>query len=1088
MPGHLGPWEIARMSRAADPTAPTSFLVPELTELNRLASRPPLEPHADAATAVEQAASLAGDRPGVGSANPWRLDLNGTWRFRLVDRPDAAPKRWMQPATSDASWDTIEVPGVWTRQGFADLPIYTNVQMPWDGVEPPEVPDANPTGLYRTGFATPKSWRGRQVVVHIGGAESLCAVWCNGTFVGMGKDSRLPSEFDLTSELVPGTNVLAIMVIRWSDATWIEDQDHWFHGGLHRSVHLEARAADRVDDLHVVADFEPADGRARLDVTTHVVGEAAVTARCTLQTVRGRTLATADAPVRRPPTGRSPQDRVLAAYRHRGQLARLSMSLRSGVVEPWSAESPTRYRVLTELLDAHGDVIEAHATHTGFRRVEVRDRRLLVNGAPVVIVGVNRHDHHPDTGKTLTPDEIRAELVLMKQHNINAVRTSHYPNDHRLLDLCDELGLYVVDEANVESHARLASLSHDSRYHDAIVERTRRMVARDRNHPCIIGWSTGNEAGDGAPFVAAAAWARAADPTRFVQYEGLGAMRALRKTSDRSLPKETPDREERVASDILCPMYTPIDEIVAWARWAERTDGDDRPLILCEFSHAMGNSNGSIVDYVDAFFAEPALGGGFVWDWRDQGLRERDVHGREYWAYGGHFGEAHHDGNFCINGLVGPDLTPHPGLREYQWAARPVTTEHLKGRRFRVTNRRAFADLSDLTVRWELSIDGVRTDGATLEEPLAVGPGTSATIALPIPAVTPGRRGVPGGADVRVLVTWQTRARTAWAPRGHTVAWDQIVLHEGRLPAASTKGGATGSPGMAAARSDLRVEVATDGTHGIEGIWAGDHQLVLGDITATLWRAPTDNDGIASSFGGDVASGVLGRWQAWGLHDLRHELVDVRTQGSALTMRRLLHGPDGSVTHRQRIEQVDGTIVIHERLSVPKAWDDLPRVGIRFEAPARLDRLSWFGLGPDETYPDRVGGATLGVWTSTVAERFHPYVKPQEHGAAEGTRWFQLADRRGRGLRIAGDRPLSFSARNHHDHMLTAASTLAELAALAEATTPTTEVHLDAAMRGVGTGACGPDTLPPYVVGPATWAWTWTLTAASARDRRQDIR
>lgn len=1019
----------ARASRREDGLLRLDDLLrPELTELNRLVTRAPLEPYDTAAEA----------RAGAGT--PWRRSLDGRWRFRLVRGTAQVPRDWMLPATSDAAWRTVDVPGCWTRQDTGDLPAYTNIAMPWTGLEPPDVPADNPIGLHRTTFRVPRAWRRRDVVLHVGGAESVLAVWCNGAFVGLGKDSRLPSEFDLTPYLVAGENLLALLVFRYSDASWIEDQDQWWQAGLHRSVHLEARARSRIDDLVVDAGYDPDGGHGRLWVRAAVHGPAGRQVRVTLESLRGRAV--------RPPVtadvaqvaDTTPVDRILAAYAYPGPYADVEVD--AGAVDAWSAESPQRYRVVTELLDGAGSALEAHATLVGFRRVEVRDRRLLVNGVPIKVYGVNRHDHHPVTGKTLTAQDIRADLVLMKQHNLNAVRTSHYPNDHRLLDICDELGLYVLAEANCESHSRLLSLSHDSRYEAAILARTTRMVRRDRNHPCVIGWSLGNESGDGAVFAAAASWVRRADPTRFVHYEGPLLMRfgAVAPPSRRTVP---PPAYERVMTDVVCPMYSPIEHIVEWARWAEETGADDRPLLLCEFSHAMGNSNGSISEYAEAFHAYPALAGGFVWDWKDQGLAEIAPNGRPYWAYGGHFGEPIHDGSFCNNGLVGPDLLPHPGLREYAWAIRPVTAEQVRGRRVRLTNRRAFASTADLRLTWTTLVDGEPAESGELD--VVLPPRGSRTVTVP------GRVPARPGVETHLSLQWFTRRASRWAPRGHLVAWDQVDLTPHPVSARA--------PGSA--RTVPRVEL--DGAR-IGGIWLGDRQVVLGDVTACLWRPPAENDLL-----------VLPDWRRWQLDRLMLDDADVRTRGSRIRLRRRWNGVDGALEHVTVLTVEGDALVVHDRFVVPPAWRDVPRVGVRFEVPARCGRLEWFGPGPDETYPDRRSAAEVRRWRSTVAAQYHPFPVPQEHGEHVDVRWFSLVGRGGRGLRIgaagvAGR--FAFSARRHHDAAVTAATTLAELD---EA--ETVEVHLDAAVRGLGTGACGPDTLPPYRVRPGTYHLRWTLRA-----------
>ena len=1045
-----------------------AVLQPELTELNRLPMRAPLKP-------VTNATAAFADQP-----SPNRQSLDGSWSFRLVDNPSSAPKNWMQPEASRRGWRSIDVPGCWTRQDTGDQPHYTNIVMPWP-LDPPEAPVENPTGLYVTTFGCPSTWRDQNVVVHLGGAESIAMVWCNGEFVGMGKDSRLPSEFDLTPYLVApkrggGENTLAIMVIRYGDVTWIEDQDHWWHAGLHRSVHIEARPRVHVRDIVVVADYDPESGRGTLTVDADVPNAGGWSVRVSARAATGRTnlfkpvTATLDSWQHN--TGAFEQ--LLGAYAFRGSRAEVAVDdLR---VEPWTAETPTRYRVVVELLNPSGQVTEAHLVWVGFRRVEVRDRRLLINGQPILIAGVNRHDHHHETGKTLTLAELRDDLVTMKRHNINAVRTAHYPNDHRLLDLCDELGLYVVDEANVESHARLASLALDERFAPAIIERTRRMVLRDRNHPCVIGWSLGNESGHGPAHDAAAAWIRNIDPTRFVQYEG--AVQHRFSVNDPVLSAEAPGRSERLTTDIVCPMYTPIDICMAWATWAEATGEDDRPLILCEFSHAMGNSNGSLNEYFEAFRSQPALGGGFLWDWRDQGLAEVDDAGRKYWAYGGHFGDHPNDVNFNINGLVGPDGSPHPALRELAWCARPVATTHRSGSTIRVQNRRSHQDLNDLELHWTLLVDGVETRSGK-QSVKGLGPGQHRDLKL-----VPGHR--PSTGEQHLNCQWRLQSKTAWAPAGHVVAWDQARLRKARA-AAPPKAGAPAiveTQGTQTTIAGGPTSVGVDQSTGaLTGIDMYGKRMVEGDISASLWRAPTDNDGVKQGWMSNVAGTRL-KWISWGLHDLAHKLVSLSIaqtkSGTRIRRSRALEGTHEAATHRQDIYVgAKGTIVFEEHIKLPRSWTDLPRLGVRFETSPSITHIDWYGPGPDESYPDRASSAAVGIWSSTIADQYHPYVVPQEHGAHIDTRWATLRSAasinrsKGSACRIEADTPVVFTARFHHDAQLSAATTLADLEMSERA-----EVHVDHSIRGLGTGACGPDVLDDYRITGRTHSWRWVLKPA----------
>jgi beta-galactosidase len=1036
----------------------STLFQPEVTGLNRLVSRAPLSPVFSAA--LNNTSS--------------RRTLDGTWRFQLVETPDAAPADWISAATTQNGWRDIQVPGVWTRQNTWDKPIYTNVRMPFvSPTEPGAVPQQNPTGLYRTTFSVPPKWDGMDIVLHIGGFETCALVWCNEQFVGMGKDSRLPSEFDITQHVQAGDNSLAIMVIKWSDASWIEDQDHWRHGGLHRSVFVEARAKTRIDDLAVVADYEPDTGAGLLTITAHVAGRSAGwSVQAQLENAAGSIVAEiAAVAVEQFPAGQGLLREMQYSYGCAGPKPVLSARLPS--VSPWSAEQPRRYKLTTTLLNPDGDIAESHETWIGFRRVDVRDRRLLINGRPMIIHGVNRHDHHPVNGKTPSLEDMRDDLVCMKQHNINAVRTAHYPNDNRLLDLADELGLYVVSEANIECHARAKAVSHDPRYQLAFVDRVHRMILRDRNHPCIIGWSLGNESGHGPAHDAAAALARHLDPTRFVQYEGAVMDRFVSFWGDATATsQQQPGKSERATTDIVCPMYPPIELIVNWARWAERTQLDDRPLIMCEFSHAMGNSNGSLSDYIDAFHAEPALAGGFIWEWRDHGLAETAANGKPYWAYGGHFGEVQHDGNFCCDGLVGSDGKPHPALNEYKWAARPVVAELAGNGSIKLTNRQVFSGTKELICNWSLLADGIAQETGCLHIDLALG--ATQFIDVPCEKIT------ADGKEYHLTLSWHLARETGWTKHGHCVAWDQLTLQSPeilRVPDTFQDIPDT-YPLMTDSISIGNATLHISSTGDINGIDVNNIRLVSSHITACFWRAPVDNDGVKTTESFGMPNRRLD-WMALGLNGLQLLQTQSHISGSGLEKQlhisRIWASANGETSvHRTRIHAVNNQLQFDEEITVPEAWADLPRVGVRFEVSGAYDRLDWHGLGPDESYPDRYKAQTVGRWHSSVMDQYHPYALPQETGAHQQTRSFSLTNARGEGLEIIFLQPLSFSARFQHDNNLDAARTLADLI-----TSDTIEVHIDVGMRGVGTGACGPDVLPAYRLQPGVYRFSWQLRATS---------
>ena len=697
-----------------------------------------------------------------------RRSLDGTWSFRLFDSPDDVPAGSVQGETPVANrvWRSLAVPGNWTVQNTGDHPHYTNVQMPFPG-PPPALPEHNPTGVYRRSFRVPRVWRanGGRVVLHLGGAESVHAVYLNGEWVGYGTDSRLPSEYDITSLVGDGDNRLAVVVVRYSAQSYVEDQDQWWHAGLHRSVWIESRPSVHVADVQCDPKVDLASGVGTLQVRTYVSFTTPPAKGYRVRVTVGGKRSVQSVPYRdaRP-------------YLFEGFIARHTLVLPR--VRLWSAEHPHRYRVDIELLDPQGTVVEQTHQMIGFRSVEVRGRDLLVNGQRVWIFGVNRHDHHPERGKAVTVDDMRADLQTMKRHNISAVRTSHYPNDERFYDLCDEVGLYVIDEANIESHAYNTSLCHDQQWRDTWLERGARMVQRDRNHPSIIMWSLGNESGYGEHHDALAGWIRHADPSRPLHYEGAVFHAGWVDGG-------------RAASDVVCPMYPTIDAIRAYGR-----NGDgDRPLIICEYSHAMGNSNGSLADYWEAISSTPGLQGGFIWEWKDHGIRQTLADGTVRLAYGGQFGDAPHDGNFVADGLVGSYGEPHPAMREVAWVYRPVVVEHARRGSVRIRNRMAFTSLSALRGEWELvSAAGVHRRGRfTVPDVAPLG-----SVVVPLPCAVP-----VDANDAHFTVRW---FGTVCGER-QLVAWDQVPLTRRRVAAVQTGEPAAIEPSL------------------------------------TLWRAATDNDG-----------------------------------------------------------------------------------------------------------------------------------------------------------------------------------------------------------------------------------------------------
>ena len=958
-------------------------------------------------------------RPSLPADDELRRSLDGDWAFRLFDHPDSVPAAAVRGATPTPTkrWQTVAVPGNWTMQVDADRPHYTNVQMPFPG-PPPALPQRNPTGVYRRSFTVARRWRGHRVVLHVGGAESVHAVYVNDRFVGYGTDSRLPSEYDITDTLTdtstdtltdavrPGVNHLAVVVMRYSAHSYIEDQDQWWMAGLHRHVFIEARSEVGIADAAIHADWDPATASGSLSVQTTVsfapAPAAGYSIRTLLETIGGRRV------------GTSQQHPV--PYEHAAPYVfdghRVTAAWSSLRIEPWSAESPTLYRIVIELLGPDGQVIDTTSQRVGFRRVQVQDRQLLVNGQPIWVFGVNRHDHHPDRGKAVTVDDMRADLVAMRAHNITAVRTAHYPNDPAFLDLCDELGFYVVAEANIESHGYNDSLCHDARYRGAWLDRGARMVSRDRNHPSVIIWSLGNESGYGANHDALAGWIRKSDPTRPLQYEDATRVEGWIDGG-------------RAVTDIVCPMYPSIAAIEEYAN----NPLADRPLIMCEYSHAMGNSNGSLADYWHAITTTPGLQGGFLWEWKDHTLRQRMPDGGARLAYGGQFGDSPHDCNFVADGLMSADLEPRPAMREVAWAYRPVVVT-VAGDALQIENRQSFLGLRWLRARWEHLVDGEVVGSGQLDVP-DIAPHSSSTVPMPA-AVREQLAALVDGAESSLVIRWEMRRRTWWAAAGHVVAWDQITR---RSRSSRKKWRPTPVPTGAPLES-----LSTTGPH------------------LNLWRAATDNDGfklmpelaVRLRVGGQA----LRQWQDSGVDRL---------------------DPENLVDHRCKVSRDEHGSSYQHSVDVPEDLSDLARVGVTLTVPGRFDRIRWFGRGPHENYPDRNCSAMLAVWETDVESC--PYLIPQEFGLRTDCRWMELIDRSSKQrVRIdALKTPLHMSATRYTPADLFATTHVDDLVPRDEVV-----VCIDTAHRGLGTASCGPDVLPQYRLAAGRYEFGYRLSFGAA--------
>ena len=897
------------------------------------------------------------------------LLLNGDWKFAFSPDADRLPAGFERPDYDVSAWKSIKVPSDWQTQGY-DQARYNNITYPFPANRPLIPHATNPVGSYRRDVEVPANWTGQDVILHIGAAGSAYNVWVNGQKVGYSEDSKLPSEFDVTKLVRPGRNTVAIQVFRWSDGSYLEDQDFWRVSGIEREVFLMAAPKARVRDVFVHAGLDKAyrDGVLSTELAV-TAADRPMTARITLMDGDRQVLVKKA----RVAPGRAERNVTLAAT--------------VPGVRPWTAETPNLYLLMVELLDAGGNVVQATPQKIGFRTVEMRGGRVSVNGRPIIIRGVNRHEHDPRTFRIVSEATMRRDIELMKQANVNAVRTSHYPNDPRWYDLADEYGLYVMDEANIESHGYLGLsqqndndpavlLGNRPEWRAAHLDRVARMVERDKNHPSIIFWSLGNETGIGTSFEAAAAWVKARDPSRLVSFLGWSMSGWRHPVND--------------YVDIFAPMYDDIPKLVDYAT----QPGPSQPLILCEYAHAMGNSLGNFADYWDTIRAYPKLQGGFVWDWVDQTIIRKDEAGRDYFAQGPDFANRGGDDSPVGDGVIRSDRTPDPEYFELAKVQSPIAFAQARPG-YEVLNRHDHIDLSRFTLDWTMMEDGRAVATGTIPTP-AVVPGGRAPLSFTPP---PAR---DAGAE-RILVL-RARARGGAIPMvaaGHVVGWEQFALTPPRTIAA-TRGvvpvAAADALVLAAGDAVLEVDRAT----GLVRRYARGGTTLLRGGAPDFWRAPTDND---------IGTGVTKSHAMWQQFSQRRRLDGAAIEGDAIVVRHDM-GVGSVKTATRWTMAADGTVRAELTFTPIRATlPDPLRVGLTFRTPAMLDRVRWYGRGPHETYADRKTGGLVAQWQGALADQYHGYARPQESGSKQDVRWIALTGSGGgTGLRVTGERPVAVNA------------------------------------------------------------------------------
>ena len=918
------------------------------------------------------------------SKSPFYRSLNGKWKFNLAKNPANRPFYFYKEDYDDRDWKMINVPANWELEGY-DVPIYTNVKYPHEKTPPTIQKHYNPVGSYRTSFYVDKAMVQKQVYLHFGAVSSAMNLWVNGEKVGYSEGSKTPAVFNISPYLRTGKNLLAVEVFRWSDGSYLEDQDFWRLSGITRDVYLLTRDNGHIRDFWAQASL----------INHYKDGKFSLTVELTDQTDTGYSIETLV-------IDRDKNE----VYKETRQVVNkgkeTSVSFEKIVPKPqqWSAENPYLYQLIIRLKDQHGQLIEAVGNDLGFRNIEIKNGQLMVNGRPVYLKGVNLHEHHDRTGHYVDEGTMIKDISTMKRFNINAVRTSHYPQPEKFYKLCNKYGLYLIDEANIESHAMgvinqgafdtLQHIAYRPEWKAAHMDRIKRLVERDKNHPSVIGWSMGNECGNGPVFYEAYDWIKERDSSRPVMFEQA-------------------DQERN--TDIVSPMYARIEDLEAYAQ-----SKPNRPYILCEYAHAMGNSVGNLQDYWEVIKKYPSLQGGFIWDWVDQGLVKQTEDGQEYWAYGGDFGpkDVPSDGNFCLNGLVNPDRAPKPALWEVKKVYQPIrfSLEHRNQQQLTISNELHFTTLDDFEFVWVLTTDGIETSKGSLEN-INAGPSESQQRSIPYPTLDLSKENI-------LTISAYSKTEKNLVPAKHEIAWEQFVLNSPTLAknVPTTTDIAINELSNSVEISSKELTLILDKSTGIiTGLYYGDKPNMIANkngFTPNFWRAPIDND-----FGNDFHK----RCKDWRFVSKHRRVANIETakaDGKVI----LKVDFDLFTENNEKLATFStkytingsGTMLIENDLVLLKeTFPEIPRIGLNLQLTDDYDQISWYGRGPHESYWDRKTGAKIHRYTGTVAEQYWAYIRPQENGNKEDTRWVSLTNKKGDGLVIRGLPTFNVSA--HHQLM-----------------------------------------------------------------------
>lgn len=957
--------------------------------------------------------------------------LNGNWKFHWSPTPSGVPDGVEKLNYDDADWETIPVPANWELHGYG-MARYASEGYTFEPVEPPFTPqDDNPTGIYRTSFEAPEGWGDMQVNLTFGGVSSAYYVWINGELLGYSEDSMLPSIFDVTPFLKEGENEITMKVYRWSDGSYLEDQDHWRLSGIHRDVYLTAAPKVQLYDFFVQTDLDDKYENATLKLRPKIK----VFDKTSIDgySLGFKVYDENNKLIAEQPARLDAENIYFETSPQRGQndFAMLQTEIKNP--KKWSAEHPNLYTIVFDLKNADGEVVEYKSTKFGFRAIEIKEGQLFVNGKPILLYGVNRHDHDPVTGKVVNTESMVKDILTMKQFNINAVRTAHYPNNEEWLDLCDEYGLYVMDEANLETHGIRGRLTNDAMWSNAFLERAVRMVERDKNHPSIISWSLGNESGSGFNHAMMAQWIKSYDETRFIHYEGAQTTYGKQKIEDSII------RDPEYV-DVVSRMYTPIDYMVR----ASESDIEDRPILWCEYAHSMGNSTGNLNEFWDAIKANKQMIGGFIWDWKDQGLLQKNEDGIEYFAYGGDMGDADlkHSSNFCLNGIVDPMGIPKPALWEAKKVFQPIEIKSsiTENQELEILNNYHFTNLNQFDIVWEIQENGKRIQEGKIK-PTDLQPGKSKQIKIPFR-----KPKIKAGAEYFLRIGFNLKSDLSWADKGHEVAWEQVKLDYEQPDVKRDK-----------IKSELLVngnsiqgenfKINFDSQTGfITGYSVDNVEMIQNGFQPNFWRPLTDNDRLGAKI-----HDTLRNWkEATHARDLKaFEIEQLNPQTVKVSSSYEFPSSNSSMDITYTVYG-DGSVLVENDFLGDPEQSILPRLGLQMEIAKGFDSLTWFGKGPYENYIDRQVGSDVGLFKQSVLNDYYSYIRPQESSNKTEVRWFALTNSKQKGLKISAvSSNLSMSAWPYSPEDINNAKHIYEL-------TPKDHITVNVDYRQMGVG--GDDT------------------------------